>query len=274
MFYIGKSGCKIACHNIPHREKRSPVDWGTPLYSRTPENPTLCILPICPCHANYPGCDNIVNSETSCYSTSRGTQTKSVLVADVLSSLNVSFWGFPGKKRHNAQEAFLDFPSTVQTDLLFLWEGASEYYPQFAQVEVNMELCWGSCLRLQWRPRSCVVVLLFSHLVPSPGPPTYSFCQLPLRRWRMQELKHTQRTLMGHKNHFMLANIYWVPATQTEEKTWSQHHNIYMVYSEGCHPAISSQAGELCPWLPMRELNLPVQGGLAVAPHQQQWWWL
>lgn len=35
-----------------------------------------------------------------------------------------------------------------------------------------------------------------------------AFCQMALRRWRMQELEHTQRSLMGDTKQFVLANIY------------------------------------------------------------------
>lgn len=61
------------------------------------------------------------------------------LFADVLSFLNVSSWGFPGKKCHYTQEAFSDSPSAVQTDGLFPLEVESEYYPHFTQVEVDMQ---------------------------------------------------------------------------------------------------------------------------------------
>lgn len=32
--------------------------------------------------------------------------------------------------------------------------------------------------------------------------------QMPLRRWKMQESKHTQRSLMGDTKQFVLVNIY------------------------------------------------------------------
>ena len=35
-------------------------------------------------------------------------------------------------------------------------------------------------------------------------------------------------------------------AMQIEKKTWSLRRNIYMVYFEGYHPAVSIQAEELC----------------------------
>lgn len=124
MFYIKQSGNKIPHHNIPAGKKSSSGDWVSPVYSITKKYLTLCIFSICPCCASYPGCDSIINREASCHSTSGGTQTMSIVFADVLSS-----WAFPGKKGHYAQEAILEFPSTVQAD--WLWEGEREYYSHF-----------------------------------------------------------------------------------------------------------------------------------------------
>lgn len=107
----------------------------------------------------------------------------------------------------------------------------------------------------------------------------FASCQMPLRIWRMQELKHTQRAVMGDTKQFMLVNIYWVPAMCWLLSKQKRKHGPYATTFIWSTLRVATQLFPArlerfaVPWLPVWQLNLPVLGGVAVAPHQQQQWW-
>jgi len=128
--------------------------------------------------------------------------------AGVLSFLSLSFWRFPGEKCHYAQEAFLLSPSTVQQTDYSPGKGKVSIIPTshnwklirgYAEGGVSgYEGDHGPALQHSCSPTQCPAQALL----------LTAFCQLPLRTWRTQELKHTQRPLMGDTKRFMLANTY------------------------------------------------------------------
>lgn len=102
MFYIEKSGSKIPPHNISQGEKRIPVDRGIPLYSRTQKTLPCVFYPFAfamPVTWAVTVPSTVKPPVTAHLGARRPSQ---YFFADVLSFLNVSFWGYAGKKCHYA----------------------------------------------------------------------------------------------------------------------------------------------------------------------------
>lgn len=246
MFYIEKPGRKIVYDDIPHGEKGSLVGLGTPL--QNPKNPT-----------SYLGWDSISKSEASCYSTSRGAQNESVLFCFQWLILGVSREEMPLRSR-----------SIFRFSLHRLWEGEGitrtlhKWKVRWSHIEQvasghdreHGPALWSSCSAA----RCSAQTLLFT-----------AFCQMPLRRWKMQELKHRQRALMGDTSEFMLTNIYWVLAKCLLPCKLKRPHGpytttfIWLTSKVATQPFSARLESFAISWLPMRQLNLPVPAAVVVA---------